>query len=100
MHPTVKPVAMVADAMRDCSKRGDLVLDGFGGSGSTLIAAEKCGRSVRLIKYEPGYCDVIVARWQRLTGKYAILTSTGERFDARADALDERDNHAGSEIAA
>lgn len=54
MHPTVKPVALVADAIRDCSKRGDIVLDAFGGSGSTLIAAEKTGRSARLIEYEPG----------------------------------------------
>lgn len=81
MHPTVKPVAMVADAIRDCSKRGDIVLDGFGGSGSTLIAAEKCGRAARLIEYEPGYCDVIVQRWQRLTGKRATLAATGEAFE-------------------
>ena len=81
MHPTVKPVALVADAIRDCSKRGDIVLDAFGGSGSTLIAAEKCGRSARLIEYEPGYCDVIVERWQRLTGKRATLAATGETFE-------------------
>ena len=81
MHPTVKPVALVADAIRDCSKRGDIVLDGFGGSGSTLIAAEKCGRSARLIEYEPSYCDVIVQRWQKLTGKPATLAATGKAFD-------------------
>ena len=62
MHPTVKPVALVADAVRDCSKRGDIVLDAFGGSDSTLIAAEKTGRSARLIEYAPGYYDVIVNR--------------------------------------
>jgi hypothetical protein len=86
MHPTVKPVALVADAIRDCSKRGDIVLDGFGGSGSTLIAAEKCGRSARIIEYEPGYCDVIIKRWQLLTGKNAVLATTGERFEARGEA--------------
>ena len=84
MHPTVKPVALVADAIRDCSKRGDIVLDAFGGSGSTLIAAEKCGRSARLIEYEPGCCDVIVQRWQQLTGKHARLAATDVTFeDAR-----------------
>ena len=86
MHPTVKPVALVADAIRDCSKRGDIVLDGFGGSGSTLIAAEKCGRSARLIEYEPGYCDVIVQRWQALTGKRATLAATGEAYEDVAEA--------------
>lgn len=85
MHPTVKPVALVADAIRDCSKRGDIVLDGFGGSGSTLIAAEKTGRAARLIEYDPGYCDVIVQRWQRLTGKRATLTGTGQAFEDVAD---------------
>ena len=86
MHPTVKPIALVADAIRDCSKRGDIVLDAFGGSGSTLIAAEMCGRAARLIEYEPGYCDVIVERWQRLTGKQATLAATGQVFDEVRDA--------------
>lgn len=90
MHPTVKPVALVADAIRDCSKRGDIVLDGFGGSGSTLIAAEKTGRAARLIEFDPGYCDVIVNRWQRLTGKRATLVGDGTAFEdvaaARLDA--------------
>lgn len=85
MHPTVKPVALVADAIRDCSKRGDLVLDPFGGSGTTLIAAEKCGRAARLIEYDPGYCDTIIARWERLTGKRAVLASTGEAFEDVAE---------------
>ncbi len=85
MHPTVKPVALVADAIRDCSQRGDIVLDGFGGSGSTLIAAERCGRSARLIEYEPGYCDVIIARWQQLTGKRATLAATREAFEDVAE---------------
>lgn len=81
MHPTVKPTAMVADAIRDCSKRGDIVLDGFGGSGTTLIAAEICGRSARLIEFDPHYCDVIIRRFERLTGKPAVLQESGARLD-------------------
>ncbi len=73
MHPTVKPVALIADALRDCSRRGELVLDGFGGSGSTLIAAEKTGRAARLIEYDPLYCDTIIRRWEAYTGKKAML---------------------------
>ncbi len=69
MHPTVKPVALVADAIRDVTKRGDLVLDPFGGSGTTLIAAERTGRTARLIEYEPMYCDVILRRYENLSGK-------------------------------
>jgi len=64
MHPTVKPVAMIADAIKDCSKRGEIILDGFGGSGSTLMAAEKTGRSARLIEFDPIYCDTIIQRWE------------------------------------
>jgi DNA modification methylase len=71
MHSTVKPVALVQDALKDVSSRGALVLDPFGGSGSTLIAAEKCGRSARLIELDPIYCDVIVKRWEAFTGKTA-----------------------------
>jgi DNA modification methylase len=85
MHPTVKPVAMIADAIRDCSKRGEIVLDGFGGSGSTLIAAEKTGRSARLIEYDPLYCDTIVRRWEALTGKRATLAATDEVFEDLAE---------------
>ena len=86
MHPTVKPVALVADAIKDCSKRGEIVLDGFGGSGSTLIAAEKTGRLARLIEYEPGYCDVIIQRWQQMTGKQATLADDGATFEDVAEA--------------
>lgn len=81
MHPTVKPTALVADAIRDCSKRGDIVLDGFGGSGTTLIAAEICGRAARLIEFDPHYCDVIIRRFERLTGKQATLAESGSLFD-------------------
>jgi DNA modification methylase len=81
MHPTVKPVALIEDALRDCSRRGEIVLDPFGGSGSTLIAAEKCGRIARLIEFEPRYCDTIIARFERFTGKQATLVRTGQTFD-------------------
>jgi DNA modification methylase len=81
MHPTVKPVALVIDAIRDCSRRGDIVLDGFGGSGTTLIACEKTGRKARLIELDPTYCDQIVRRWQKLTGQKAVHGITGKPFD-------------------
>jgi DNA modification methylase len=81
MHPTVKPVALVADALRDCSKRGAIVLDAFGGSGTTLIAADKTGRQARLIEYDPAYCDTIIERYQRVTGKQAVLDGTKLCFD-------------------
>jgi DNA modification methylase len=81
MHPTVKPTRLVADAIKDCSRRGDLVLDPFGGSGTTLIAAQKTGRSARLIEYDPSYCDTILRRFERVTGKQATLVATGETFE-------------------
>jgi DNA modification methylase len=91
LHPTVKPVALVADAIKDCSRRGDLVLDPFGGSGTTLIAAQKSGRRARLIEYDPGYCDVIVKRYEAATGDQALLSGTGQAFEdvaeQRAEAL-------------
>lgn len=82
MHPTVKPVALVADALRDCSNRGDVVLDAFAGSGTTLIAAHTCGRVARLMEYEPSYCDVVLGRYANLTGKGAVLASTGETYES------------------
>jgi DNA modification methylase len=81
MHPTVKPVAMLADAIRDVTKRAAVVLDPFAGSGSTLIAAEKTGRQARCIEYEPKYCDVIVRRWQAYTGKAATFEGTDLTFE-------------------
>ena len=81
MHPTVKPVALVADAIRDCSKRNGIVLDPFGGSGSTLIAAEQTKRKARLIEIDPHYCDTTVRRWQALTKKCAIDGLLGGAFD-------------------
>lgn len=80
-HPTVKPVSMVMDALRDCSHRKDIVLDPFGGSGTTLIAAEKTGRQARLIELDPIYCDMIVRRWEKYTGEEAILQAEGKNFE-------------------
>jgi DNA modification methylase len=80
VHPTMKPVALVADALRDCSKRGEIVLDPFGGSGTTMIAAERSGRSARLIEIDPIYCDVIIRRWQTLSGKTAVLSEPDEAW--------------------
>ncbi len=91
LHPTVKPVAMVADAIKDCTKRGNIVLDPFAGSGTTLIAAEKTGRIARCIEYDPHYCDVIIRRWQALTGMEAVNPDTLHSFDeliAKKEACD------------
>ena len=82
MHPTVKPAALVADAIRDCSRRGELVLDPFAGSGTTLIAAEVCGRKAALIEYDPLYCDTIIRRYEALTGKPAVVAESDETFEA------------------
>lgn len=84
MHPTVKPVALVADAVRDCSRRRDIILDPFGGSGTTLIAAEKTGRRARLIEIDPLYCDATIRRWQKMTGLEARRADTDETFDEAA----------------
>ena len=81
MHPTVKPVALVAEAIKDCSSRGEIVLDPFGGSGTTLMAAEKTGRLARLIEFDPAYCDTILRRFERVTGKQATLSATGMSFE-------------------
>jgi DNA modification methylase len=86
MHPTVKPVALVADAMRDCSRRGDIVLDPFLGSGTTIIAAERVGRRGFGLEIDPAYVDVIVRRWQAYTGRDAILMDTGQTFEEVAAA--------------
>ena len=84
MHPTVKPVALVADAIKDCSKRDDLVLDIFGGSGTTLIACEKTGRAARLLEFDPHYVDLIIRRWQLATGKLAVHEG-GQTFEELAE---------------
>ena len=81
LHPTVKPVALVADAILDCSARGDVVLDGFLGSGTTVIAAERMGRRCYGIEIDPLYCDTIIRRWQAFTGDSARHAVTGRSFD-------------------
>jgi DNA modification methylase len=83
MHPTVKPVALVADAIKDVSAPGNLVLDSFAGSGTVLIAAERTGRKARALEIDPAYVDVAVRRWQTYTGKSAVLVATGETFEQR-----------------
>ena len=89
VHPTVKPVALVADAMRDCSRRGDIVLDPFMGSGTTIMAAERIGRRAYGIELDPLYVDTAVRRWQAYTRKDAILKATGQTFD-EVDALQSK----------
>jgi DNA modification methylase len=85
MHPTVKPVALIADAIMDCTRRDELVLDPFAGSGSTLIAAHKTGRRARLIEYDPAYCDQILRRFEKVTGKEPRLASTGQTLETVAE---------------
>jgi DNA modification methylase len=80
LHPTVKPVAMIADAIRDCSNRGGVILDPFGGAGTTLIAAERTGRRARVIELDPVYVDTSIQRWQRLTGGTALHADSGQLF--------------------
>jgi DNA modification methylase len=86
LHPTVKPVKLVADAILDCSARGEIVLDAFLGSGTTLLAAERVGRICRGIEIDPVYVDVAIRRWQQLTGDRAIHATSGKSFDELAEA--------------
>jgi DNA modification methylase len=93
LHPTVKPVAMIADAIKDVSSRCGIVLDCFGGSGSTLIAAHKTGRQARLIELDPVYVDRIIRRWEEYAKDEAVLAATGQDFaraarEREADAAD------------
>jgi len=88
LHPTVKPVDLVADAIRDCSHRGGIVLDAFGGSGTTLVAAEITGRQARAIEIDPAYCDVIIRRMLEACELSAVLEATGQTFgEVAADRL-------------
>jgi DNA modification methylase len=80
LHPTMKPIALVEQAIRNSSKTRDVVLDPFGGSGTTLMAAEATGRVACLLELEPGYCDVIVRRWREATGGTATLEEDGRTF--------------------
>lgn len=81
IHPTVKPVALVADAMRDCSRRGDIVLDPFMGSGTTIVAAERVGRRAFGIEIDPAYVDAAILRWQQYAKRDAILEGTNLTYD-------------------
>jgi DNA modification methylase len=81
IHPTVKPIALVADAIRDCSQRGDIILDPFMGSGTTILAAERVGRRGYGLEIDPLYVDAAIRRWQDFTKRDAILTATGQTFD-------------------
>ena len=88
LHPTVKPVGLVADAIMDVTRRGDLVLDGFLGSGTCLLACERSGRLCRGIEINPLYVDLALRRWSERTGLDAVLESTGQTFSqVRAERL-------------
>lgn len=90
LHPTVKPVAMIADAIQDCSQRQGLILDPFAGSGTVLVAAERTGRRARAMELDPQYVDVGIQRWQRVSGKQAVLVATGQTWEqVRAGRLAE-----------
>ena len=94
LHPTMKPVELVERAIRNSSRPGDVVLDPFGGSGTTLIAADKSGRQARLIELDPKYVDVIVRRWQEYAGAQAVREADRVKFDdlvGTADAADASD---------
>ena len=86
LHPTQKPVALAEEAIDKTTKTGCIVLDLFGGSGSTLIACEKTNRHCRMMELDPRYSDVIINRWQQYTGKEAVLESTGETYNSKMTA--------------
>jgi DNA modification methylase len=85
LHPTAKPVELSARAIENSSQPGDVVLDLFGGSGSTLIACEKLGRAGRMLEIDPQYVDVMVERWQQYTGGEAVLSGSNRSFGAIRD---------------
>ena len=80
LHPTMKPVELVERAVVNSSRRGEIVLDAFGGSGSTLIACQKTGRQARVLEVEARYVDVMVRRWQEFTGEQAVRAGDGRSF--------------------
>jgi DNA modification methylase len=92
LHPTVKPVAMVADAIMDCSARGGIVRDPFLGSGTTLIAAERVGRTCYGLELDPKYVDTIIRRCQAFTGKSGVHEASGRSFNELEEAADEQPN--------
>jgi len=89
-HPTVKPVSMIAEAMKDCTRRGQIVLDTFCGSGATLLAAERVGRQGRGLEIEPRYVDLAVRRWQSFTGRDAVHAPSGHTFEEASERLADR----------
>ena len=89
LHPTVKPVGLVADALRDCSCCGEIVLDAFLGSGTTLIAAERTGRVCRGLELDPLYVDTAIRRWQALTGERARHAGSGRLFEENHPKIGE-----------
>lgn len=95
-HPTVKPTALVADAIRDVTHPGEIVLDAFMGSGTTILACERTKRRGYGIEIEPGYVDVAIRRWEAMTGEKAVLLETGQAFAEvaalRAVNPDENEN--------
>jgi DNA modification methylase len=90
LHPTTKPIALIADLIRDCSRRNGIILDPFGGSGTTILAAERTGRVARVIELDPLYVDVTIRRWERATGARVCHVKTGLSF---ADVESERRPH-------
>jgi DNA modification methylase len=94
LHPTVKPVALVADAIMDCTARGEVVLDAFLGSGTTVIAAERVGRRCYGLELDPLYTDTIVRRWQTFTGESARHASSGRLFNQREAEVEAEERHA------
>jgi hypothetical protein len=93
IHPTVKPVALVADALLDCTSRGDAVLDQFAGTGTTILAAEKVGRTAYAIEYEPRYADAALMRWRQSTKLEAVLAGDGRTFEEIAEhRINSRDD--------
>jgi len=90
LHPTVKPVALVADAILDCSARGDIVLDAFLGSGTTVIAAERTGRRCYGLEIDPLYVDTMIRRWQAYCGGCAVHAGSGKSFAELAAEAEEK----------
>ena len=95
MHPTVKPVALVADAIKDCTRRNGTILDPFTGSGTTVIAAERTGRRACGIEIDPAYVDVTIRRWQAHTGKAGTLAASGQTFEEVEETLQHTDSASG-----
>ena len=102
VHPTQKPIKMLSEILQDFSKESEVILDVFGGSGSTLIACEQLGRKCRMCELDPHYCDVIIQRWENLTGKQAVRIEEGDGYvlsekidltDAIKESVEKRKAH-------